>query len=393
MARATLLLDRRRMELRALVLRHRDWLFAIALVALLQVELWLEPASVAERALAGVLVLGLLPLLAYRTRLPLLLLALFLATGVSQFWLPEGGEGEAFGLLVIVVLYNAGAHTEGRRTLVAAAIVATLPFVVAANDPDGIYLGAIVFFGLLLGSPFVVGLLIRARRLREAALEERAVALARERAERARAAVAEERTRIARELHDVVAHAVSVIVLQARGGRKLLADEPEAARHAFDTIEHTGQVALGELRRLLGALRADDEAVALAPQPSLARLEALAEAVTRAGLPVEVLVEGAPPELPPGIDVSAYRIVQEALTNALKHAGPARAVVRVRYDDDGLDIEVSDDGRGTANGDGGGHGLAGIRERVSVYGGDFEAGGRPGGGYAVRARLPFDAER
>jgi signal transduction histidine kinase len=183
------------------------------------------------------------------------------------------------------------------------------------------------------------------------------------------------------------------MVLQARGGRKVLGGDPDQARGAFDTIERTGQQALTEMRRLLGALRADDEELALAPQPSLSRLDALAAEVTRAGLPVDVRVEGEPTELPPGVDVSGFRIVQEALTNALRHAGPARALVFVRYGDGELDIEVSDDGAGSANGSGGGHGLVGIRERVAVYGGDFDAGRRPEGGYAVRARLPYADQR
>jgi signal transduction histidine kinase len=231
----------------------------------------------------------------------------------------------------------------------------------------------------------VIGRAIRHRRLREEKLE-------REKAE-AEAAIAEERTRIARELHDVVAHAISVIVLQARGGRRLLATDPAEARQALDAIERTASQALAEMRRLLGLLRESDEQLALAPQPTLARLDDLVGQVREAGLPVEVAIEGTPLELPPGIDLSAYRIVQEALTNALKHAGPASARVTVRYGEGELELEVSDDGAGSGNGGGGGQGLAGIRERVAVFGGDVEAGSRPEGGYAVRARLPYASER
>jgi signal transduction histidine kinase len=147
------------------------------------------------------------------------------------------------------------------------------------------------------------------------------------------------------------------------------------------------------MRRLLGLLRESDAELALAPQPSLARLDALVDQVREAGLPVELSIEGKPTELPPGIDLSAYRIVQEALTNALKHAGPATARVTVRYGEGVLDLEVSDDGAGSGNGSGGGQGLAGIRERVAVFGGNVEAGSRPEGGYAVRARLPYTSER
>jgi signal transduction histidine kinase len=226
---------------------------------------------------------------------------------------------------------------------------------------------------------------IRRRRLREQRLIEEKGA--------AEHAIAEERARIARELHDVVAHAISVIVLQARGGRRLLDTEPEQTRVALDTIERSGQQALAEMRRLLGMLRESDEQLALAPQPSLSHLDGLLEKVRAAGLPVELAVEGNPVELPPGIDLSAYRIVQEALTNALKHAGPARARVRLCYEPGGLEVEVADDGAGSVNGDGGGHGLAGIRERVAVYGGELEAGQRSEGGYALRARLPYASKR
>jgi signal transduction histidine kinase len=204
-------------------------------------------------------------------------------------------------------------------------------------------------------------------------------------------AIADERARIARELHDVVAHAISVIVLQARGGRRMLGEHPEETRSALDAIERAGEQALGEMRRLLGMLRDTDERMALAPQPGLGRLEELAAEVGTAGLPVDVRVEGEPVDLPPGVDVSAYRIVQEALTNSLKHAGPARATVVVRYIPDALEVEVMDDGRGNGAGVGSGHGLAGIRERVGAYGGDLEAGAHPEGGFRVRARLKLSS--
>jgi signal transduction histidine kinase len=186
-------------------------------------------------------------------------------------------------------------------------------------------------------------------------------------------------------------------VLQARGGRRVLPTDPATAHEAFDVIESTSTQALGEMRRLLGLLR-DDDGVAFAPQPTLARLDELAAEVRAAGLEVAVSVEGEAAPLPPGVDVSAYRIVQEALTNALKHAGPARAFVRVTYDDDAVLVEVTDDGLGAAapalNGvESGGHGLVGIRERVAIVGGSLDAGPRVEGGYAVRARLPYAAER
>ena len=201
--------------------------------------------------------------------------------------------------------------------------------------------------------------------------------------------MAEERTRIARELHDVVAHAISVIVLQAKGGRRLLDSDPAETRVALDAIVESGEQALGEMRRLLGMLRRSDAEIAMAPLPSLRHLGLLAEQVSGAGLPVELDVVGEPAPLPPGVDLSAYRIVQEALTNALKHAGPARARVVVRYGARELELEITDTGRGAAAGNGGGHGLVGMRERAQLFGGQVEGGTRPEGGFAVRARLPL----
>jgi signal transduction histidine kinase len=244
-----------------------------------------------------------------------------------------------------------------------------------------------------LGGAWLAGRAMCYRRTREHVLELLTVDLEREREEKARAAVAEERVRIARELHDIVAHAISVIVLQARGGRRSLATDPGETREALDMIEATGSEALAEMRRLLGMLRRDDEEIVLAPQPSLRYVDALAAQVREAGLPVDFSVEGEPTELPPGVDLSAYRIVQEALTNALKHAGPATARVVVRYRENDLELEIADTGLGAGASDEDGHGLAGMRERVSLYGGKIETGPRDGGGFAVRARLPLDSGR
>ena len=173
----------------------------------------------------------------------------------------------------------------------------------------------------------------------------------------------------------------------------MLSDDPDETRRALDVIEHAGEQALGEMRRLLGMLRRSDAEIAMAPLPSLRHLELLAEQVSGAGLPVELAIVGEPAPLPPGVDLSAYRIVQEALTNALKHAGPARARVVVRYGARALELEITDTGRGAAagNGDGGGHGLVGMRERAQLFGGQVEGGTRPEGGFAVRARLPLEA--
>jgi signal transduction histidine kinase len=240
------------------------------------------------------------------------------------------------------------------------------------------------FFIMFFGGPFVAGQVIRRRRERETELES-------EGEEKARAAVSDERARIARELHDVIAHAVSVVVLQARGARKSLEPEQRELRNSLDTIERSASEALTEMRRLLSLLREHDEELALAPQPSLQRVDALAQRARAAGLPVDLHVEGSLDGLSAGIDVSGYRIVQEALTNALKHAGPAHATVRIKRGERTLAIEVSDDGTGHGNGGPGGHGLVGMRERVALYGGRLEAGPRQGGpGYALMVELPLE---
>ena len=385
---------KRVIPVRELIRRWGDLALAAGLLVLGLTEALLDGGLSTPQKLGAVALVAVLAVLAaFRRKVPLFLLAVLLAGAIAEPWAGEAGGGEILGLFVLLAVYTAGAHLEGRRMWIGAVLTAVLGTVVMVNDPDGINVSALIFFGFLFGTPWAVGRAIRHRRLREVALEDRASALEREQEQRARAAVAEERARIARELHDVVAHAISVIVVQARGGRKVLDTEPEDARAALDTIEVTGQRALVEMRRLLGMLRADDEQLALAPQPSLAHLEALVADVESAGLPVELRVEGEPAELPPGVDLSAYRIVQEALTNALKHAGPAKALVFVRYAEDGLELEVADDGSGAGNGGGTGHGLIGIQERVAMLGGEVEAGARSDGGYAVRARLPYASER
>ncbi len=209
----------------------------------------------------------------------------------------------------------------------------------------------------------------------------------RERGERSRAAVAAERARIARELHDVVAHSLSVMVVQAQAADRVLEGEQPSAREALRSVHATGRQALVEMRRLVGLLREDAE-LELAPQPGLGRLDELVAQMRDAGLPVELKIEGDQRALTSGVDLSAYRIVQEALTNVLKHAGGARACVAVRFGADEVELEVDDDGGGPHNGTDGGHGLVGMSERVALYGGTLDYGAHEGHGFRVRARLP-----
>src|SRR5437764_13226114 len=243
---------------------------------------------------------------------------------------------------------------------------------------------AAVSYPVPLVASWVIGDNLGTRRAYTRALEERAERLEREQeAERARA-VAEEQARIARELHDVIAHNVSVMVVQAAAANDVFDSRPERAREALRAIEASGRTALAELRRLLGGVRGD-----YAPQPGLDRLDELVAQVRAAGLAVAVSVEGSPRVLPAGVELSAYRVVQEALTNTLKHAEATRADIALRYSDDELDVEVRDDGGGTGNGDGAGHGLIGMRERVTAFGGSLETGPLGTGGFGVFARFPL----
>ena len=236
---------------------------------------------------------------------------------------------------------------------------------------------------------WVAGYALRERAEQAEAAEERAAHAEREREAAARVAVAEERSRIARELHDIVAHAVSVMVLQVGAVRHKLPDAMAEDRDALRGVEQAGRTALAEMRRLLAAMRREGDEAELVPQPGLDGLDSLLDDVGRAGLPVELHVDGNPFPLPRGIDLSAYRIVQEGLTNALKHAHASDADVTVRYRPDELEIEVRDNGSGSATSDGLGHGLVGVRERVKIYGGKMTAGTAIDGGFVLSARLPL----
>jgi signal transduction histidine kinase len=268
------------------------------------------------------------------------------------------------------------------------AVVIGSAVIIVYNLPDHSP-GDLFFIPLLFAICWLAGFALRARAEQVEAAEERAAQAEQAREAATRIAVAEERTRIARELHDIVAHAVSVMVLQVGAVRHGLPETLAEDGAALEDVERTGRAALTEMRRLLGAMRRDGEEPELAPQPGLDALDSLVEEVGRAGLPVELRVEGAPAPLPPAVDLSAYRIVQEGLTNAIKHGHASSAEVVVRYLPDELQIEVRDDGDGPSNGDGSGYGLVGIRERVKIYGGDMTTGAATGGGFVLSTRLPL----
>jgi signal transduction histidine kinase len=364
-----------------------DALLAVAVFgfALLGELVFMAPVHAgSERVRVVAFAAACIPLL-WRRLAPITTLA-FTAIVVAAYE-ASGHPTDFVGLAFILALYTAAAHRERRLVLGAAlpiGLAAALTIYLTSPRDLGQPIAweeVVINTSLLLGVPMVFGRIEFNRRLRGQRDLERA----------AHDAVAEERVRIARELHDVVAHAMGVMVVQAGAARSVVDRDPAGATAAMRRIEDTGRIGLGEMRRLLGILEGDEKAAPLVPQPGLERLDELLETVRGSGLPVEAMVEGTPRALPPGVDLAAYRVVQEALTNALKHAGRAHARVLLRYGDASLEVEVGDDGRGPPP-DGAqplGHGLIGMRERVAVFGGSLETGARQGGGFVVRARIPL----
>ncbi|MFL4906127.1 sensor histidine kinase [Streptomyces sp. MMS24-I2-30] len=340
--------------------------------------------------------------IALRRRLPEPMLLLAAATGVAQFALDIETTVADFAMLVIVYTVAAtGVRWASRFALVAGLCAASLAQIRWPAE-DASYAGQIamaVFQTVPFALAWVLGDSMRTRRAYFAQLEERASRLEKEREAQSKVAVAAERARIARELHDVVAHNVSVMVVQADGAAYVLDAAPDQAKKALETISSTGRQALAEMRRLLGVLRTGEhkESGEYVPQPDVEQIDELIEQCRSSGLPVDFKVEGTPRPLPSGVELTAYRIVQEALTNTRKHGGPdAGASVRLVYFDDGLGLLVEDDGRGAPHelyeeggADGGGHGLIGMRERVGMVGGTLDAGPRPGGGFRISALLPL----
>jgi signal transduction histidine kinase len=302
------------------------------------------------------------------------------------------------GIAILVAVYSVAAY--GSRWVPLAGLAGVEVALVAVQRTPGRTGAVTLVINMgVVAAAWLLGHFAHNYRAYAGRLEERTAELERAREELARRAVTEERLRLARELHDVVAHAMSVIAVQSGVGAHIADTQPKEAAKALVAIEATSRAALEELRRLLGVLRqADEPQGELAPVPGLGDLDGLLAEVAKAGLAVRLRVEGRPAPLPAGVDLSAYRIVQEALTNVVKHAGPATAQVVVGYRDQEIRVEVTDDGRGavTSVGDGrvgSGHGLIGMRERVAAFGGDLEVGPRPGGGFRVAARLPFAAEQ
>ena len=374
------------------VARRRRWTASprtdLALALLLGVIV-LQSASDADGlkqpawAVIGLLELSVLPLVWRRSR-PVAVLAATLAAAILGDLLFVGFQipGPA------IALYTVAAHCD-RRVAVAAAGATALALVIPAIAGGGLSEPMfVVAVYAVFAAAWALGDNLRTRRAYLVELEARTERLEREQEETARRAVSEEQARIARELHDVISHNVSVMVVQAAAGGDVFATRPDRAREALGSIESTGREALVELRRLLGVVRPGADEPGLEPQPGLARLPELIEHVSSAGLRVELAVAGAPRDLPAGVDLSAYRIVQEALTNTLKHARARCARVTIDYADERLELEILDDGAGGAV-NSGGRGIIGMRERAALLGGELTAAMRPSGGFVVRATIPI----
>jgi signal transduction histidine kinase len=376
-------------------LSERNWrvLDRLLVVALIAVA-WLDLATNAD--LEGPLWLNLavmtaiaLSFLWRRSRPMVTVVATLGGLSVMSIWLTQPPNMITAVLMLVIVAYAASRHLVGRLSVAALVIgIGVIVILAMIYDPNDVFF-PVAFFWVI---PWLVGRTIRNQTMLARELAEKAERARHARDEDERQAIAVERSRIARELHDVLAHNLSVMVVQASAARRIVDSQPDRAVEVAAVIERTGREALAEIRHLFGAVRRG-EGDDLSGPPSITRVDGLARRARAAGLGVELRVVGEPVALPAGIDLTAYRIVQEALTNALKHAGSARASVTVSYEPNELVLTIEDDGEGSREAielgeAGGGHGLVGMRERAALYGGLVQAGRRRGGGFAVRARLP-----
>jgi signal transduction histidine kinase len=379
------------MRLERWLRRHVLDVLVMTLAAVQQAEVWIAPVPGPRLAVMFATALWTLPLL-LRRRLPFAAPAFAFAVQIGASFIdPTAFGGEATALLALLLTFwVVGAQDHPSQAIAGAALGCATLAVIAQRDARVDTDGAI-FAMVMGGTVTLIAFTLRRRGTRAAELEQRADRLLGEHEQRARAAVAAERARIARDLHDVIAHSLSVMTVQAGAARLILDKQPESAREPIVAVEETGRQTLAELRRLLGLLHQGPGEATRLPHPGMDDLDALVERARTAGLPVVLRVEGTRGALPAGIDLAAYRIIQDALTNALEHANPASAQVNVRYGPDALRVEISDDRREIRDADGDNTLLAALRERAQLYGGQLDAGSRAGGDYAVRARLPLES--
>jgi signal transduction histidine kinase len=376
-----------------LPLALQPWLdpaIAVALGIVGQVVLWTGATDEGSLAVTSPSYLVISAAFVLRRRRPLLMAGVIAVCWVTQSLLATSPTSLWALVTILVATFSVGAHADDRAGWMGGALLVAATYAGAWLEP-GAQLGDRLFTApVLCGGPWLAGRLVRRHRTQATTLDALNVELERRRADDVRAATAEERARIARELHDVVAHSISVMVVQAGAAAQVLDAEPTRAREPLEQIRATGKAALGEMRHLLGVLRTDDDGLALSPQPGVHDLPALVEQMRATGLQAELQMPADLPQLSPGCDLAAYRIVQEALTNTLKHAGPVAATVRVACVGGALDVEVRDNGSAPPASSSGGHGLIGMRERARLYGGDVQSGRCPDGGWSVVARLPID---
>ncbi|MEY2516406.1 MAG: hypothetical protein QOJ89_3764 [bacterium] len=384
-----------------------DWALALGLAALGQVDLWVGGSSMTvvhgPRGGAALFAASTTLPLAWRRRWPLGVQCVVMGSiALDSLLVGKAPQGSIVLFPVLIMMYSVAANAELRKALVGFAVGFTGTMIEMIMDPDVLTVAQLVvvesgFFVTLGGGAWIVGRYVRGRRLDAERSEDRAQRIEHDQHELARAAVADERGRIARELHDVIAHSVSLMGVQAGAVERILERDPERAREALRSIQSTARESVGELRRLLGILRDEQDGAGLAPQPGLAALSALVDDSRRGGLQVRLSVEGEARPLPAGIELSAYRVAQEALTNIRKHAAGASARVVLRYHASELEVCVLNDAppaRASAESDNGiggsGHGIVGMHERVGLYGGSLEARPASDGGFSVRARLPVE---
>jgi signal transduction histidine kinase len=382
-------------EIRGFDRARVDKLIGLLLLIEIELQVWLSP-YVHHRVPAALGGVGLSVAVAVRRRRPLAAVLIGVGAVAGQDVFGGHVTEHALGAIPagIMVFYAAGAFLSAPRARWALWLGVTVLLVDVLFTRQSF---AEFFFTaiLLCLLPWTVGRILRERGARESAHRESAERLDVEREQRALMAAISERTRIARELHDVIAHSVSVMVIQAGGARTVMDSDPERAETSLRSVERAGREALAEMRLLLGVLDRGEDPRALAPQPGLADIEDLVSRTRTAGLEASLRVEGEPATVSPALDLCAYRLVQEALTNAIKHAGPARVTVRLCWMRDALEVDVADNGRGPidVSGASSGHGIAGMRERTGLHGGKIQAGAGINGGFAVHARLPLTPER
>ncbi len=373
-----------------------DYLVALALLAAIELQVWLS-RGIPDRLTATLVGVVIALAVAFRRRWPLRGMLVLIAVLVVRTVVGGGGGShQPVGVMpaLILLVYGMGAFAPPWRSQWVLVLLVVVSGANNLSKPGNGLTQAVVSAIIVVLVPYALGRWMRARAARAQIDRGHAERLDATRELTAQTAAFEERTRIARELHDVIAHSVSLMVIQAGGARLVMDAEPDRAEESLLSVERAGRDALAEMRALLGALGDSRDPRALAPQPGLAELDGLLAAARESGVQADLHVDGEPATVSAALDLCAYRIIQEALTNAIKHAAPARADVLLRWQAGALELEISDDGRGSGavNNAGGGHGIAGMRERVALHGGRVDVGPRAGGGFAVRAELPLAVE-